>query len=156
MMGDFANMMTYSLSEIRNGTGFPKGARFALVPEAAPTAEHGPDWVYRGNPDLVHVPDGARAGVGSRVANDISLRMRDIGGGWTDDRPLCPGCYMVVLFNAAVTLAKQNGQSLKELGRSMACAFDALSIGGPEAIESIQVKLDSEGDACELVSKGNG
>lgn len=111
--------------------------------------------VYGGDPNLVHVPDGARAGVGSRVANDISLRIRDTGGGW-DDRSLCPGCYMVVLFNAAVTLAKQNGQSLKELGRSMACAFDALAQGGEEQIESIRVVLDSAGDACEIVSKGNG
>jgi hypothetical protein len=122
--------------------------------------------VYRGKPELVHVTDGQRVKVGEAVASVVDDAMRS-NAFWTapteeamtayrEDKQLCPGCYMVVLFNAAVTLAKRNGQSLTELGRSMACAFDTLSKGGPDAIESIQVKLDSDGDVCELVSNGNG
>lgn len=64
--------------------------------------------------------------------------------------PLCPGCYMVALFNAAITLAERNGQSLRELGNSLGDAFKQLAMDGghPESIESITVQLDS--DPCPI------
>jgi hypothetical protein len=119
--------------------------------------------VYRNDPARVHIADGQRAAVGRALAVDLEARVRwnavnDHGDfdAWT--KPVCPGCYMVAVFNCAVELARQNGQSLKELGRSMACAFNALAMDGDhqESIESIRVILDSEGDACQLISNGNG
>lgn len=41
----------------------------------------------------------------------------------TPDKPLCPGCYMIALVAAAMTLAKRNGQSLRELGMTMSHYF---------------------------------
>jgi hypothetical protein len=111
--------------------------------------------VYRNDAARVHIPDGQRVDVGRDTADFIDVEMRSFSRA-SIDTPLCPGCYMVAVFNCAVQLAKQNGQSLKELGRSMACAFEALANGGESEIESIRVILDSEGDVCQLVSSGNG
>lgn len=109
--------------------------------------------VYGGNPSLIHVKDGTRAQVGAFVASQLAVEMRwravEDGSrsmGEVLSQKLCPGCYMVVLFNAAVKLAQDNGQSLTELGNSMSAAFKALAEGGPEAIEEIEVLLDP----CEV------
>lgn len=114
--------------------------------------------VYGGDPGLVHIPDGERAEVGQWLAGMLGKGMRvravlqkaqpgEEGARWAEHQamPLCPGCYMVALFNAAVALAKESGQPLAELGRSMAGAFNALADcpeGDAACIESIQVKLD--------------
>ena len=123
--------------------------------------------VYRGACDLIHIADGKRAETGEWLARLLGDKMRDdrfdaayyealdagepIGAALTKAREdaqqrnaLCPGCYMVALFNAAVTLAKANGQSLTELGNSMAGAFRALADGGADRMESITVALDGD------------
>lgn len=122
--------------------------------------------VYRGDEALVHIPDGERVEVGQYLAQRLDDEMRDRAGdtghwfprfdGAQAAKPLCPGCYMVAVFNCAVALANDNGQSLTELGRSLACAFDALAKGGAAAIESIQVKLDSDEPCPVPPSMGNG
>lgn len=104
--------------------------------------------VYGGDPNLVHVPDGWRRATGARAAKAIDLVIRTVSENipWPMRafRPLCPGCYMVVLFNAAIALARANGQPLTELGRSMGAAFDRLATTGDDAlgIEEIAVLLD--------------
>jgi hypothetical protein len=100
--------------------------------------------VYRGQPALVHIRDGERAAVGKRLSNDLNERVRDNAGAW-DDRPLCPGCYMVAILNCAIETARANGQSLSELGNSLGEAFLKLARdSSPDAIEAIEVVLDAE------------
>ena len=124
--------------------------------------------VYRGACDLIHIADGKRAETGEWLARKLGDKMRDdrydaafyeaLAEGESVKaaldhasydaqrrNALCPGCYMVALFNAAVTLAKANGQSMSELGNSMANAFRALADGGADRMESITVALDAEG-----------
>lgn len=104
--------------------------------------------VYGGDPNLVHVPDGERREAGRLAARAIDRVIRAISENipWPMRRyhPLCPGCYMVVLFNAALALAKANGQPLDELGRTMGAAFNRLAEVGDtaEGIEEIEVLLD--------------
>lgn len=104
--------------------------------------------VYGGDSSLVHIPDGSRAEVGETVANYLDLQMRILarqnGKAW--EGPLCPGCYMIALFNAAIHLAKANGQPLTELGRTMAHAFQKLAEGAGGLTEEIEVMLDPEDD----------
>jgi hypothetical protein len=108
--------------------------------------------VYGGDTGLIHIADGQRRHVGARIAVLLDSMMRAdarIRGDRTDtqaDRQdLCPGCYMVALFNACVELAQRNNQSLRELGTSMAAAFQHLA-DNPNAtaanIEHIGVLLD--------------
>lgn len=115
-------------------------------------------WRYRGNAELVHIPDGERTAVGRWLADMLGKGMRTRHvvdsappGGETaaltkaQEMPLCAGCYMTAVFNAAVFLAKDSGQSLAELGRTMAAAFQQLADcpdGDEACIESIAVKLD--------------
>jgi hypothetical protein len=115
------------------------------------TRERNPDtgMVYRGACDLVHIADGKRAEMGEELARELDAMMRDAanweaGNHDADNKPLCPGCYMVALFNAAVSLANDNGQSLSELGRSMSTAFWNLATRGESHIESIAVELDAD------------
>lgn len=109
--------------------------------------------VYRGC-ELVHVSDGFRGDVGTATAHYIDQTMRAdavADGLLTSEQvygegaeKLCPGCYMPVLFNAARQLALENGQSLSELGRTMAAQFAKLAEGDTGAIEDIHVYLDDE------------
>lgn len=108
--------------------------------------------VYGGDPNLIHVPDGLRREAGIRAGRAIDLIIRTISNRipWPQRgvHPLCPGCYMIVLFNAAVWLARQNGQSLVELGYSMAAAFTHLAKAAEAGLvdgamtEEIEVILD--------------
>ena len=108
--------------------------------------------IYGGDPGLVHIADGQRTAFGRHIADHIADDMRrmsfersGISEGEPWQKPLCPGCYMVALFNAAVFLARDSGQSQKELARSMAYAFAQLGDcepGDDACIESIAVKLD--------------
>lgn len=111
--------------------------------------------VYGGDTGLIHIADGERKLVGASLGMMLDETMRQAAlarGDRTreeaESQDLCPGCYMVALFNAAVFLAQQNGQSLDELGRSMADAFGSLTNQqkvDTVLIESIEVRLDNDG-----------
>lgn len=100
---------------------------------------------YGGDPALVHIPDHHRVEAGHVTADHISDTMRILSsaagkeGSWT--KPLCPGCYMIALYDAAVLLAKDHGQDVRELGHSMAWLFDNLAKQGEyEVTEEMLVK----------------
>lgn len=100
--------------------------------------------VYGGDENLLHLPDGYRAHYGGVIAELTDAMFRGINGGDRESR-LCPGCYMVAMYDAAVALAIENGQDLGELGRSMAAAFQRLADAAPGEpiepfIESIEVR----------------
>lgn len=88
--------------------------------------------VYGGDPTLVHVPDHHRTDMGDGVAQMLDSAMRMVAKiqGTNDRGTLCPGCYMIVLFDAAVKLAQKNGQPVQELGHSMADLFQKLAFDG--------------------------
>lgn len=105
---------------------------------------------YGGDTGLVHIQDGKRQAMGKWLATQLSQRIRmnaveDNLCTYLQSTSLdvCPGCYQVALFNAAIELAKQSHQPLSELGRSMAAAFQHLA-DHSEAMdrESIEVMLD--------------
>lgn len=103
--------------------------------------------VYRGREDRVHIADGCRANMGDRLASVLESMIREDAEEFDSgayDKPLCPGCYMTALFNAAVATARNNGQSLRELGRTLAGEFSRLAEGGADRVESVNVVLDSE------------
>ena len=104
---------------------------------------------YGGDPALVHIPDGHRADVGKSVAGFLETEMRLLAslGIGHDAKPLdsgdalCPGCYMIALFYAAVAIADANGQDVRELGHSMADLFQRLADGGRyQATEEMVVR----------------
>jgi hypothetical protein len=115
------------------------------------------DRVYGGDCDLVHVADGRRRMAGYLVANHIETHMRENAENRTERekemQALCPGCYMIVAFNALVWLAGANKQTPKELGLTMAQAFLKLAecdSFSEACIEEIEVILDPEADACRV------
>lgn len=93
---------------------------------------------YGGDPNLIHIPDHHREDVGKAIADTLTAFMRTLGTLgvghevelYDADKPLCPGCYMIALFDAAVELAKREGQPVKELGLSMAQLFTKLAEEG--------------------------
>lgn len=106
---------------------------------------------YAGDPNLVHVADGRRADMGRSAAGFIEQEIRynasvagrgDLNNAYK--APLCPGCYMVVIYNTALELAKQNGQSETELCRSLSLAFAKLADNPNMDKEEIFVCLDSD------------
>lgn len=105
--------------------------------------------VYGGNPDLLHVPDGQRANLGHLVSAFLEGQMRENAENRTDRQKemqlLCVGCTMVVMFNASIVTADDNGQSRKELARCMINAYQKL-LDDPEAglTEEIKVLLDPD------------
>lgn len=108
--------------------------------------------VYGGDPNLIHIADGTRATMGAQLATmlDMSMRMAALeSGARTEDemmyQALCPGCYMVALYDAALALAEANGQDVKELGRSMANIFSRLAqTGDSTPVEEIDVITDEQ------------
>ena len=109
--------------------------------------------VYGGDADLVHIKDGARAAFGRDVAQVISdmIRGQAVANGLKTEQEalsqnLCPGCYMIALYNAAIVLACSNGQSLSGLGHTMAKAFERLAqhadLGIANCREDIHVLID--------------
>ena len=82
--------------------------------------------VYGGDPELLHIPDGRRGEFGQEIADFITRRMQEMNGGRTD--PLCPGCYMIALMCAGITLARLNGQSIVELRDALGNAFETLNL----------------------------
>lgn len=124
-----------------------QGFAFDFIPHApgfGAATDHGTDGrVYGGACDLVHIPDGRRRDAGRMVGEFVERVQRMVA-----KRPdasemlLCPGCYMIALVNAAVWLAENNGQSLAELGATMARAFQQIAETGsyePAMIEEIEV-----------------
>lgn len=117
------------------------------------------DMVYRGDECRIHIADGMRVDTGTNLADHLSRLMRtdahESGVETWDDafgfraKSLCPGCYMTAGFNMLVTLARENGQSLRELGRTMALAFTDLANGGPEQREEVRVVLDDEQEPAQ-------
>lgn len=107
--------------------------------------------VYRGDPYLIHAADGTRATLGRELAEklDAALRLRAYRDGQLDhwesrEKPLCPGCFMVIGFNMLRELARANGQSERELARTMARAFTELGDNPDTDPEHINVILDPE------------
>jgi hypothetical protein len=104
--------------------------------------------VYGGDCDLIHIPDGRRAEFGQRMAALLEVMMRANAENRTEEQRLnqllCPGCFMVAVFNMATELARANGQPFSELGKSMAKAFAELAEGGTDRIEHIIVELDGD------------
>jgi len=120
------------------------------------TQENSEGMVYRGREDRVHIADGQRAGIGEHMARELEDIMREDAREMADSAdeallsqvlPLCPGCYMTVIVNMAASLAKANGQSLSELGNTLAGEFARLAAGGPDRIESVHVIRD---DSCGM------
>jgi hypothetical protein len=113
------------------------------------TTKHTNQKVYRADPKYVHIPDDQRAEVGHTIAILAADAIRIAAAKeahrliWT--KPLCPGCYMVALVHAALTLAQENGQDQKELALSLSNAFAQVAETG-EFGESIIVLLDKDSD----------
>lgn len=90
---------------------------------------------YGGDPALVHIPDHHRTDVGRALADCLEMQMRLIGTlgvghepkPYDDASPLCPGCYMIALFDAAVFMARRQGQDVRELGLSLGGLFTTLA-----------------------------
>ena len=90
--------------------------------------------VYGGDENLVHIQDGQRANMGAKlaIALDSMMRADAIADGLktpedAEVESLCPGCYMVTAYDMLVHLAVQNGQSIREMARSMANVFAQLA-----------------------------
>lgn len=103
--------------------------------------------VYRGDPNLIHISDGKRAIAGRAVAGFLDATMRDRAEGRTElervTQPLCPGCYMVAMYDALLALADASGQSRRELGLTMSLAFTMLAANPDRGLtEEIKVVLD--------------
>lgn len=114
---------------------------------------------YGGDPSLVHIPDHHREDIGKAVADTLTALMRAMGTlgvghapePYEGDKPLCPGCYMIALFDAAVTLAQREGQPVKELGLSMAQLFTKLAQEGAyRATEEMTVICQPNARLTEL------
>jgi hypothetical protein len=86
--------------------------------------------VYGGDVNLIHVVDGLRGQMGVDVADTVERLMRERAENRTNEereaQALCPGCYMVVIFNAMLSLAERTGQDLKEMTRAMKGALTEL------------------------------
>lgn len=85
--------------------------------------------VYGGDPNLVHIEDGQRCVAGAYLARELDRAMRIAAAkrGANATGALCPGCYMIAIFNAAIELANANGQPVAELGRTLSTAFVRLA-----------------------------
>jgi hypothetical protein len=104
--------------------------------------------VYGGDRNLVHIPDGKRKDVGAEIAAEVDRIIRHASvqpAVIKVDGVLCPGCAMIALFNAAIIIADENGQSRRELGATLSAAFRKLA-EDPEAglTEEITVLVDPE------------
>lgn len=105
-------------------------------------ADTGKSRVYGGDLELVHIQDGRRRAIGAGLATfyGATIRALAVARGANARGALCPGCYMVAVYNCAVSLADANGQSRRELGETLAAQFATLA-RNPElgTIEEIEV-----------------
>jgi hypothetical protein len=110
--------------------------------------------VYGGDPNLLHYKDGTRANAGREIANFLDRHLRERNahlGRRAVESALCPGCFMIAIYNAAVHLAEDNGQSLTELGNSLSKVFAELASGKRHTTEELDIILDPDhgiGDDC--------
>lgn len=112
--------------------------------------------VYGGDENLIHIADGHRNQFAKDTAAELDRHMRlaalsngQRDGAQASSQKLCPGCYMVVGYDLLVYLAKHNGQSLVELGSTMAAAFSRLAIdaaAGEEHVEREEIVVILEGN----------
>lgn len=128
---------------IRDGYAFEFIAHAPLKGHGATRVQGTSGRTYGGACDLVHIPDGRRKDVGRMVAEYLERTQRLVANipGATD-KLLCPGCYMIALIDAAIWLAKNNGQDEHELGATMSAAFQQIAESGDydsSLIEEIQV-----------------
>jgi hypothetical protein len=103
--------------------------------------------VYGGDCALVHIGDGQRKKAGEAIADFIDSQMRQNAflRGKPHEGPLCPGCFMIAVFNAAIYLADRNGQPRTELGNTLAAAFAKLAADPSAAFtEEINVIVDPD------------
>ena len=84
--------------------------------------------VYWQDQNLIHAED-QWIPFGERTANGLEMLIRRAANDWNMDKAVCPACYMLTLYNAAVFMAERNDQSMKELGESMAQLFTELATG---------------------------
>jgi hypothetical protein len=118
---------------------------------------------YGGDPNLVHIPDHHRADVGKAIADELTALMRMVGTlgvghvaePYEGDKPLCPGCYMIALFDAAVELAKREGQPVKELGLSMAQLFMRLAMEGEYRATEEMIVISAPSERTYYVLNSN-
>lgn len=90
--------------------------------------------VYGGREQYIHIKDGQRARFAREVAEFITTKMKAEAvarGSRTqeqaDVQSPCPGCSMIIVFNVAIILACQSGQSLREMAISLGKAFTTLA-----------------------------
>lgn len=87
------------------------------------------------NPDRLHFDDGTHKRAGEELAARLDAMMRAANPDASADAQLCPGCYMLTLFNASLYLAAQNGQDPRQLAATMERVFHDLGAyldaGGP-------------------------
>lgn len=111
--------------------------------------------VFGGDCDLIHIADGQRARHGKEAADfiDRNMRLEAFANGTrtkeqAETQDLCPGCYSVVIFNAALELARRSGFNTKLLARTLEGAFRQLAEcdGDAECIESILMRMDTIGE----------
>mgnify|MGYP006921293051 CR=1 FL=1 len=99
--------------------------------------------VYGGDVDLVHIQDGKRASMGSLLALilDANMRAYDKAAERHDaDTPLCPGCAMLAIYNAAVAMADSNGYDRRQLAANMMNLFYDLAFD-PEIGQREELKV---------------
>ena len=119
---------------------------------------------YGGDPNLVHIPDHHRADVGRSIAATLEAQMRMLGAlgvghdakPMTADDPLCPGCYMIALFDASVVLAERTGQDVRELGASMAQLFAKLAAEGKYQPTEEMTVIQAPAPVAELRDAAKG
>lgn len=87
---------------------------------------------YGGDPNLVHIPDHHRKDLARAVADTLASEMRFSAkvNNTKSDGDLCPGCYMIAVFDMAIHLAKDTGQDVRELGHTLSKAFADLAAKG--------------------------
>lgn len=78
------------------------------------------------NPDRIHFPDGTHTEAGRQIARVVDEMMRTADPDAAPDAQLCPGCYMLAMFNALLYLARDNGQDPRELAATMGKTFSDL------------------------------
>lgn len=108
-------------------------------------------FVYRGRENRCHIDRNAHEFVGERMAVKLAIIQRGQAiarGDFTEEEawntPLCPGCYMEVGFWMLLHLAKTNGQSVRELARTMAAGFQHLAEHPDSPMPYLPVILDTE------------
>jgi molybdopterin/thiamine biosynthesis adenylyltransferase len=126
----------------------------AYEPKLGKLTRNGTDGrVYGGDKNLVHIPDGERKAAGALIAHEVDriIRFMSTQSAIVKDKGvLCPGCTMIAVLNAAIILAENNGQPLRELGATLGNAFLKLARNPENGLtEEIEVLVDPPEDPVE-------